>query len=145
MCYIIIAYKHQSWVEIVNLFSQSYWTNTVLNVSNYGEFMNFYAFFLFNYVSQEKTVNAAMEAKMEMAILVLGVGDWIDTYELMSIASDPHEDTLFYVSNFDQLGDKLSDLSRLLCEGILACYTRTLATATWLLTGHCDLVTHWSL
>ena len=52
-----------------------------------------------------------------MDIIALGLGNWIDRYELQAIASDKYSVNLIYVEQFSALASYVDRLKRMLCNG----------------------------
>jgi hypothetical protein len=52
-----------------------------------------------------------------MQILAIGLGDWVDKYELQALASDSYDSTLFLVPVYTQLVGFVNDFKAILCNG----------------------------
>lgn len=60
---------------------------------------------------------AASEARENMEILTLGLGDWVDQYELRAITSDSYSATLINIPDYNLLPDYVNRLKMMLCNG----------------------------
>lgn len=66
---------------------------------------------------KDSTVSEALLAKTSgIHIITLGVGKWIDEFELMSIASHPWQSHLWGVDNFRDLDDFVDDTRDAICN-----------------------------
>ena len=67
--------------------------------------------------AKRATVTAARAAKKSgVHIIAMGVGDDVDRYELLAIASHPDAKTLIAVENYDRLEEFVESLSDQLCS-----------------------------
>ena len=62
------------------------------------------------------TVTEALRLKaMGVHILVIAIGNWMNKYELGSIASYPESSNIVYISNYDRLSDIRSTFVSFMC------------------------------
>ena len=61
-------------------------------------------------------VREATRARSDMTIITMGLGDWIDEYELKAISSDSYEKNLIMVPRFDRLRDFVERMRNMLCN-----------------------------
>lgn len=52
-----------------------------------------------------------------MEIVAMGLGDWIDRYELQAIASDSYTTNLIMVDRFSELPNFVNSMKSMLCNG----------------------------
>lgn len=52
-----------------------------------------------------------------MEIVAMGLGDWIDQYELQAIASDSYKNNLVMVDRFTELPSYVNSMKAMLCNG----------------------------
>lgn len=71
--------------------------------------------------NKESTFDSANHARKYMEIVALGLGDWIDKYELQAIASDSYTNNLIMVENFNDLTNIVDSMKTFLCNDINDC------------------------
>ena len=64
--------------------------------------------------------SAATRVRHNMEIVALGLGDWIDRYELQAIASDSYRTNLIYIDDYRDLPNFVDQLKGMLCNGTVS-------------------------
>lgn len=54
-----------------------------------------------------------------MEILAIGLGDWVDEYELRALASDNYKAKLKLIQKYSMLADFVQEFKETLCNGKL--------------------------
>ncbi len=66
----------------------------------------------------EATIEAANQAKAAgVTILVVGVGNWLNNHEIVSMVSEPADQNTFYATDFENLDAIKDDLTNSICNG----------------------------
>ena len=68
------------------------------------------------FVQRRTAVEAAIAKSQGIHILTVGIGDWVDKYELYSIASHPYQSNAIEVPSFDQLGSFSQRIKDIICN-----------------------------